>query len=100
MTYEKLEDQIQGLLKAAAPLRELDADDPRAEELAGIVNQINGLRAKQSALTQAAEMAALDSPADPVDRGWLERKAADLGIAFRANISSAKLAERIAKATK
>lgn len=100
MTYEALETQIQALLKAAAPLRLLDADDPRTEELADIINQINRLRAQQSKLTQAAEMAALDEPTEPVDRGYLERKAQDLGIAFRANISSAKLAERIAEAGK
>lgn len=100
MTYEKLEAQIQGLLKAAAPLREFDPESPDAAELPGIVNQINALRAKQSTLTQAADLAALSAPKEePADRGWLERKAADLGIAFRANISDAKLAERIKEAT-
>jgi pyridoxine/pyridoxamine 5'-phosphate oxidase len=102
MTYADLEKQIQALLKTAEPLRLLDDDDPRTAELADIVNQINGLRAKQSKLTQEADLAALNAPDDgePMDRGYLERKAADLGIAFRANLSSAKLAERIAEATK
>lgn len=101
MTYTQLEAQIQELLKAATPLRALDEDDPRTSELADMVNQINRLRAKQSAITQAADLAALSAPKDaPVDRGWLERKAQDLGIAFRANISDAKLAERIEEAGK
>jgi hypothetical protein len=100
MTYADLEKQIQALLKTAEPLRLLDDDDPRTAELADIVNQINGLRAKQAKLSQEADLAALQEPTEPVDRGWLERKAADLGIAFRANLSSAKLAERIAEAQK
>ena len=101
MTYDQLEAQIQALLKKADPLRLLDEDDPRCEELAGIVNQINQLRARQSAITQAADLLALSAPKDEiVDRGALERRAADLGIAFRANISDAKLAERIEEATK
>lgn len=100
MTYAQLEVQIQALLKAAAPLRLLDPESPDAAELPGIVNQINALRAKQSTLTQAADLAALSAPKDtPVDRGWLERKAQDLGIAFRANISDKVLAERIKEAT-
>lgn len=99
MTYAQLETQIQALLKAAAPLRELDPESPDASELPDIVNQINSLRAKQSTLTQAEDLAALSAPKDViVDRGALERKAADLGIAFRANISDAKLAERIEEA--
>lgn len=96
MTYEKLEDQIQGLLAKAAPLRLLDEDDPRCSELADVVNQVNRLRAQQSTLTQAADLEALSAPkADTVDRGYLERKATDLGIAFRANIKDETLAQRI-----
>lgn len=97
MTYEALETQIQALLAEAAPLRLLDEDDPRMVELAAIVNQVNSLRAKQSTLTQQAELAVLmQGNPNPMDRGWLERKAADLGIAFRANISDENLAKRIA----
>lgn len=98
MTYAQLEDQIQALLAEAAPLRLLEPDDPAAAELAGIVDQINALRAKQSALKQQADLAELIAPKQAtVDRGYLERKAADLGITFRANISDEKLAERIAE---
>jgi hypothetical protein len=96
MTYFQIEDQIQALIAKAAPLRLLSADDPATTELTGIVDQINALRAKQSGLTQAEDLAALSAPkAVIVDRGALERKAADLGIAFRANISDEKLTERI-----
>lgn len=99
MTYEQLETQIQGLLKAAAPLRELEPESPDAAELPDIVNQINRLRAKQEKLAQAADLAALSEPrAETFDRGWLERKATDLGIAFRANLSDANLAKRIEEA--
>jgi hypothetical protein len=101
MTYEKLEDQIQGLLKAAAPLRELDPDSEDAAELPGIVDQINRLRAKQSSMTAAADLAALIAPkAVTIDRGALERRATDLGIKFHANIGDEKLAERVKEAMK
>lgn len=41
------EEEIQSLLADAAPLRALDPDDPAAGPLAGIVDRINVLRAKQ-----------------------------------------------------
>lgn len=41
------EDQIQSLLAHAAPLRELADDDPNKAPLAGIVDEINRLRAVQ-----------------------------------------------------
>ena len=101
MTYEKLESQIQGLLKAATPLRELDPDDEAAAELPKIVDQINRLRAQQSKLTEAADLAALSAPKlVTIDRGALERRAADLGLSFRSNISDEKLAERVKEAMK
>lgn len=92
MTYEKLEEQIRGLLAEALPLRELDDDDPRVEPLAGIVDQINRLRAKQSAMKQQEE---LDAPPGLPARAELERRAKAAGIVFSPKISDAKLAERI-----
>lgn len=93
------EDQIQALLAVAAPLRLLDPDDAAAESLSDLVNQINRLRAKQAEAQQAADLAALSEPKEvPADRGWLERKAVDLGIAFRSNISDAILKKRIDEA--
>lgn len=43
-----IEDQIQSLADLAAPLRELDDDDPAKAPLAGIVDEINRLRAVQA----------------------------------------------------
>ena len=46
-----IESEIQTLLEQAAPLRLLDADDPKALPLGAIVDKINALRAIQSAET-------------------------------------------------
>lgn len=56
-----LEDQIASLLAEAEPLRALAEDDPAKVPLAGIVDAINALRARQ-----ANEPAAAPAPvADP-----------------------------------
>lgn len=91
MTYAKIEAQINGLLAEADPLRSLDDDDPAVEPLAGIVDQINRLRAKQSTLVRQAE---IDAP-PATAREDLECRAREAGIAFSPKISNEKLAERI-----
>ena len=48
MTPDQIEDEIQALLAEAEPLRQLDADDPKQAPLAGLVDQINSLRALQA----------------------------------------------------
>jgi len=101
MTYEQLEDQIQGLLAKAEPLRALDEDDPRCAELASIVDQINRLRAKQANLSQQAALAALNAPSEEPEltaREKLEADALRLGITFRSNISDENLRKRVEEA--
>lgn len=61
-----LKDQIAALLAKAAPLRELEHDDPRAAPLAGIVDEINRLRAQQEAEARSAWMAGYVAENPPV----------------------------------
>lgn len=97
MTHQDIEDKIAALLKAAEPLRALDTDDPQAEPLAGIIDQINALRAKQDLM---ARMRGIEEPAPAVPaiptRTELEVDAFELGIKFDGRTTDAKLAEKIA----
>lgn len=52
-----IEDQITALLAEAAPLRCLPQDDPAALPLAGIIDEINRLRAIQAGAPVRAEPA-------------------------------------------
>lgn len=65
--------RIDALLAKADPLRPLDEDDPRKEPLAGIVDEINRLRAEQSeerirgsvnAVVEGADHASKEAAAD------------------------------------
>lgn len=47
---QEIEGEIQRLLDKADPLRELEDDDPKKAALPGLVDDINALRAEQSAL--------------------------------------------------
>lgn len=59
--HEALEKLIQALAAKAEPLRELGDDDEAKKPLAGIIDEINALRAKQEKLgTPAIEVA--DTP--------------------------------------
>ena len=60
-----IEDQIQSLIAHAEPLRALDDDDPAKAPLAGIVDEINRLRAVQEKQGREAP-APTSAPATPV----------------------------------
>lgn len=114
--------RIAALLKEAAPLRELDHDDPRAEPLAGLVDEINKLRARQEKEAHeswrqgyvAANPAVAPDPDGDEDsdaqnatpeggdalpsREELEEAAAQVGVTFSPRIGDRKLFERIAAA--
>lgn len=105
-----LKDQIAALLAKAAPLRELEHDDPRAAPLAGIVDEINALRALQDkAAHDAWKVGYVAAPVEAVDtqnaspegadalpsREEMEEAAAKANIKFGARISDRTLFERL-----
>ena len=94
MDYEA---EISKLLAQAEPLRALDDDDTRKEELRVIVDEINVLRAKQAQVGIVAEPVAQPvvegADADPVTD--LEAQAKSLGITVDRRWSPATLQARI-----
>jgi hypothetical protein len=107
MNYEA---EIQKLLATAEPLRALNDDDPRKEELGGIVDQINKLRALQSGAVVAPEpVAPTPDPLAPMQmvadqeelalkRAELEDQADELGIKYDGRTTDAALQRRIDEA--
>lgn len=65
--------KIAELLAAAAPLRELDEDDPAKDRLGAIVDEINRLRSLQADAVLSVELAEAQIPVaqsvEPVKRG-------------------------------
>jgi hypothetical protein len=105
-----IEKQIAYLLATAEPLRALDDDDPRKEELGGIVEQINVLRAQQSGVVSPAvpdaptvdPLAVSKSVADQEElamkRAELEDQADELGIKYDGRTTDAALQRRVDEA--
>lgn len=62
-----LQDRIEELLAEAAPLRELDEDDPAKAPLAGLVDQINALRAEQASAPAHELLATIVTPVEGAD---------------------------------
>src|ERR1051326_4331067 len=119
----EIEDRIQGLLERAAPLRPLEEDDPRKEELARLVDEINRLRRIQEtesralfdkALAAQGSRAAVEAAEmliqaeqnareqfeddDLPSRAEMEAAASRLGVQYRTNLGDQKLLERLREA--
>jgi hypothetical protein len=109
-----IKDDIAALLAKAAPLRELDHDDPRAAPLAGIVDEINRLRAAQERerheqwkegyfaenppVAEDTENAGAEGADALPSREELEEAAAGAGVKFSARIGDRALFDRLKKA--
>jgi hypothetical protein len=91
MDYEK---KIAELLAKGEPMRKLDDDDPRKEELRHIVDEVNALRAEQE---KAGQNVIADAP-PKVDRAELEKQAGELGVKFDGRTTDALLQSRIDEA--
>ena len=89
------DDQIAGLLGAAAPLRLLSEDDPKQAPLAGIIDEINALRAKQAKAIAEGPQAVVIEP-DQRGKAALLSEAKSLGLAADGRWSMQRLESEIA----